>query len=617
VTNQEPQEDRQSGQGNRLAVQLFGAGAVLILAAAVVLAAIGTNQARDAILSMARSQVMGVVRERQARLHTYLFHHIRAIEAITAPAIVRDILASPPVSKEKRAELQVALERGEWQENVFGVRDVALFDASGSLVASSSDWLSRVRLYQPISETIKGTETKYGPVHASQRNEPVVDIAHPLKQMNGKPSGLLLLRLATRPTLEKILTDTTGLGISGEVYLVGSDTVMLTPSRMRNHPEPLTHKMPIPTVLAALHGGHGTEVYKGFLGAQVVGAYTYIPGPRWALIGEMNVREALAPLRMIVINSLMATGGALLVFLLAAVAMARRWSRPMVELAEASRRVSQGDVTVRVRERRPNDEIGTLLRSFNQMVSALQVSREEVRESQQRVVQSEKMAAVGQLVASIVHEMRNPLSSVKMNLRLLQRRLDHKSPDSEHLELAVSQAVRLETMLSELLTYSKPTVYVREECDLHELARSALEAVDDIAEKSNVAIEVSMTPEEMSPIFTDPEQLLRALINLILNAIEACDSGGTAHLAFSQESASRLVIQVSDTGRGIPRTMVERLFDPFFTTKEDGTGLGLANVRKFTDLQGGTVSVHSEEGKGSTFTITLPMESSHGEAADY
>ncbi|MFH0881619.1 MAG: sensor histidine kinase [bacterium] len=617
ATSLRKRDHRQPGRGNRLAVQLFGAGAVLILVAAVVLAAIGTNQAHEAILSMARNHVMGVVRERQARLEFFLFHHVRSIEAITAPTNVRSLLAHPPVAKNDRTELQTALDRGEWREDVFGIREVALLDISGTLIASSSDWTSHIQLFHTPETAGVDSNPVYGPVHLSEWKEPVLDIAQPLQQDNGKPSGFLLLRLATRPVLEKILTDTAGLGTSGEVYLVGPDTVMLTPSRMRNHPDPLTHKMPIPTVLAALKGKQGTEVYRGFLGNEVVGAYAYLPGPRWALIGEMNVSEALTPLRMIVINSLFATVGVMIVLLLAAVAMARTWSRPMVELAEASRRVAEGDVTVRVRERRSGDEIGLLLRSFNQMVDALQHSREVVRESQQRVVQSEKMAAIGQLVASIVHEMRNPLSSVKMNLRLLQRRLDNEPANIEHLELAVSQATRLETMLSELLTYSKPTDFVHEECNSHDLARRAVGALSERAKKAGIQIEISVQPENLPSFQTDAEQLLRALINLLLNAIESCEPGGKVSLRFSTDDSSHLLIQVSDTGRGIHASVIPRIFDPFFTTKEEGTGLGLANVRKFVDLQGGTVSVHSEEGSGSTFTVTLPMERGYGETPDH
>lgn len=603
-----------TGGGNRLALQLFGAGAVLVLVAAALFAAIGTNRAHEAILSVARGHVMGVVQERQARLEFFLKHHVHSMEAIVAPAHVRRLLARPPLSPGDRKSIQNDIDHGEWRENFFGVRSVALLDASGVLVATSSDWTKGMRLFHNLNGD---TAAIYGPVYMSPFNEPVLDIAQPLRTREGQPAGYLLLRLATRPVLEKILTDTSGLGSSGEVFLVGQDTVMLTPSRMRNHPDPLTHKMPIPTVLAALKGQQGTRVYKGFLGNEVVGAYAYLPGPRWALISEMNISEALAPLRMIIINSLYATAGVMILLLLAAIAMARTWSRPLVELADASRKVAEGDVAVRVRERRGGDEIGLLLRSFNRMVSALERSREEVRESQQRVMQSEKMAAIGQLVANIVHEMRNPLSSVKMNLRLLQRRLENDPSSIEHLELATSQASRLETMLSELLTYSKPTEYISRECHPNYIASRALEAVREKANAAGIILGSSFAPETPETFASDPEQLLRALINLLLNAIESCKSGDAVSLHFGLDESRHITIQVVDTGHGINASVVERIFDPFFTTKEEGTGLGLANVRKFVDLQGGQLKVHSEEGSGSTFTIVLPTERGHGEAADH
>nr|MBC8478421.1 HAMP domain-containing protein [bacterium] len=266
-------------------------------------------------------------------------------------------------------------------------------------------------------------------------------------------------------------------------------------------------------------------------------------------------------------------------------------------LAPASNQVGRGDLTVRVAEESRGDEIGSLLVNFNLMVKGLEDSRRQL-------VQAEKMAAIGQLVAGIVHEMRNPLSSIKMNVRLLQRRLQEMSTVRESLEIASGEVERLERMLAELLDYSKPPTFKPETFAPGILLERVRRAVTEPAAANEIELTCTSAPE-IATLYGDLELMERAVVNLLLNAIQACDKKGRVELRI-EEAAGGTLLQVSDRGRGMNTHVLERLFDPFFTTRPDGIGLGMASVRKIVETHDGQLQVESLVDQGTTVRIILP-----------
>jgi signal transduction histidine kinase len=372
---------------------------------------------------------------------------------------------------------------------------------------------------------------------------------------------------------------------------------MITPSRFEHHPMPLSHKMPLPSVLAALQGGNGVMIYPGFLGDKVMGAYNWIPDVNWAMIVEMDVREVFAPLRRILVDTLLAATVALVIMLSIVLLLARNWSKPLGALVSASHKVGEGDFSIRIPEENRSDEIGSLVADFNRMVQGLEDSR-------RKLVQSEKLAAIGQLVAGVVHEMRNPLSSIKMNVRLLQRRLPELSSSRESLEIASGEVERLERMLTELLDYSKPSSFNLENFSATELVERIRRVVSVPAAEGKVELDFQIAPEVQS-LQGDIELIERALVNLLLNSIQACEQDGRVQLLISTQDGKN-VIQVTDNGRGMSAHVLDRLFDPFFTTRTDGVGLGMATVRKIVEGHNGLLELESEVERGTTARINLP-----------
>jgi signal transduction histidine kinase len=369
--------------------------------------------------------------------------------------------------------------------------------------------------------------------------------------------------------------------------------------------------MPIPPVQAAMESDLGSMLYRGFLGDEVVGAYAAMPEYGWIVIAEMGTEEALAGLRMIMVNTLGAAAIALILMLLGFL-LTRRWTRPLENVAAASQKITSGDYSVRVPETRRRDEVGTLVSLFNRMVQSLQKSREELKESHQRLIQSEKLAAIGQFAASIVHEMRSPLSSIKMNTRLLSREAETDSVETKHLSLAEREITRMEMMFTELLDYGKPITLAKMQINIADLAKSSFDVVKEKSELKRVVLELDLE-EAPAVIIADQEQLLRALVNLLNNSIEACSEEDMVILKVRGVEGDKIQFIVQDNGKGMSERVVSRIFDPFFTTRDDGIGLGMNNVKKVIDAHLGSIEVESEEGKGTTVSIMLPIEENHGD----
>jgi two-component system sensor histidine kinase PilS (NtrC family) len=242
--------------------------------------------------------------------------------------------------------------------------------------------------------------------------------------------------------------------------------------------------------------------------------------------------------------------------------------------------------------------------------------------------QSERLAAIGELSASIAHEIRNPLAAISGSIEMLQReRAGHQdSDDSARLmNIALREVDRLDHLISDFLRYARPGPLNRETVQLREAITDVLEMFD--ASRPD-AIEIDLAVEDDLSVFADSGQLRQVLWNLILNAAEAMPDGGRLRVCArrlserdSQEGSSGdrrgqegeegkarwLEIAIADDGSGIPQGKLDRIFDPFFTTKRNGSGLGLATVHRIVESHGGVVRVESKLGVGTTVRIRLSL----------
>jgi two-component system NtrC family sensor kinase len=293
----------------------------------------------------------------------------------------------------------------------------------------------------------------------------------------------------------------------------------------------------------------------------------------------------------------------------------RRLSTPVRALVEASRRVAAGDLGARVPVT-SNDEIGELGSSFNTMAASLRARDEQLKEfTRRKVMESERLAVVGQLAAGVAHELNNPLQGIVTYSHLLLEKMTPGDSRRSSVEKIANQATRCATIIRGLLDFSRPKKPHKKLADLRTTIEECLSLVEDRVIFHNIEV-IRDYQEDVPPTVMDPAQMQQVFMNLIINAAEAMGGAGRLTVA-TRLDEERRVIQASfrDTGRGISEENMGRVFDPFFTTKEvgRGTGLGLAISFGIVKEHGGTITVESKEGAGTTFTIELPVLASRAE----
>lgn len=240
---------------------------------------------------------------------------------------------------------------------------------------------------------------------------------------------------------------------------------------------------------------------------------------------------------------------------------------------------------------------------------------EEMRrkiEIERALARTASLAAIGELTSSIAHEMRNPLSSIKMNMQAIRQKLAAEDPSfAELAEITCQQSLRLETMLNDLLNYGKPLKLNIRRSSFTALMQETLISVAREKKDKGAVVEINNNLGEKLALPVDVELFTRAFSNLVLNAIQWSPQGGTvqvmANFSPTKDTPRQIILEVRDNGPGISNSKIKRLFQPFFTTREGGTGLGLANVRKIIEYHGGTVRAANNPGGGALFTITLPL----------
>lgn len=285
-----------------------------------------------------------------------------------------------------------------------------------------------------------------------------------------------------------------------------------------------------------------------------------------------------------------------------------RFTRPIKELSTAARRVAGGNFDVQVPTDRL-DEMGTLAGAFNEMTSKLS----RARELEIQLHQAEKGAVVGRLAAAIAHEIRNPLNYI--NLTLDHLRSSFAPSDLKKRETFVrltdqlkTEVARINRHIGDFLKYSRPSKLELQSVDIRAEAEDALRLVEARAEECGIETKI-IQDGALPSVLADRESLRSVFTNLVINAVEAINgAGGSISIKLSNHEANSVKVEVSDSGCGIAASDISKVFEPYFSTKETGTGLGLAIVKKAIDDHGGTISVASKEGSGTTFTIILPAK---------
>jgi len=263
------------------------------------------------------------------------------------------------------------------------------------------------------------------------------------------------------------------------------------------------------------------------------------------------------------------------------------------------------------REARERRDIERLHEDLQERARELEAAYRRCREIQDHLVHSERLATIGRMSAEMAHQVRNPLSSISLNLELLEdeiRRIKRSGPgDSEELLTAIHREIdNLVDVTESYLRFAKLPPFRWERADLNEVVRGILFfAKPEIRQRS---IRVSQRLEGKLPeVNIDRRQLRFAMLGIVSNALEAMEPGGRLRVR-TRMNGSGVELLISDTGRGIPRENMGKIFEPFFTTKQGGTGLGLPLVRRIVEAHGGRLRCESIQGVGTTFVVSLPVD---------
>jgi signal transduction histidine kinase len=322
------------------------------------------------------------------------------------------------------------------------------------------------------------------------------------------------------------------------------------------------------------------------------------------LVGSSRKELVLLTQRIVTIAAI-AAAAAIFVGLLVSFWVAARITRPVRELVEGAREVATGRWDTRI-DVRGVDEVGQLGIAFNDMTRTLAVQKE-------KLVQTERVAAWRELARRLAHELRNPLFPMQITLENMQRAKQLEA--KQFLEVFNESTTTLRTELGNLNTivgrfsdFSKMPTPQFTKVNVNDALRAAVrlfEAQFNAVGKPTITTELFLT-EPLPEIDADPDLLHKAFQNLVLNALDAMPAGGTLTLrTFERERNIRM--EVSDTGKGLTPEECSRLFTPYYTTKQQGTGLGLAIVQAVVSDHHGTISVTSDEGRGTSFRIELPQ----------
>jgi signal transduction histidine kinase len=302
--------------------------------------------------------------------------------------------------------------------------------------------------------------------------------------------------------------------------------------------------------------------------------------------------------------------GGFILGIFGAAVLARRITRPLQRLVEGTVRIARGDFTHSIDLPSGRDEVGDLARSFNGMTSQLLRAREETEEANRKLVQHEKLASIGRMAATIAHEIRNPLTSVKLNIQKVAEEESFAETVKAHLGLSLEGIDQIERFIKELLNFTRVPELSLERWQVSQIVEESVKGIREVLDQKSIAVEMACAPD-LPPVLADADKLRQVFLNVLRNAQEALEPGGKIGVscdAVREGGRTMVRIRVTDNGPGIPEKDRPNVFEPFFTTKPSGFGLGLANARKIVEQHNGSIAIGKKRGRGSAFVILIPPE---------
>ncbi|MEM7247100.1 MAG: ATP-binding protein [Acidobacteriota bacterium] len=535
------------------------------------------------------------------------------------------------------------------QDNVFTFRALAVHDAEGqpvcepvSLPPSSipeehrADYLvtpedvTEFVAAAPVSEVLTSRETQFSRVRVNpRRREALVAVSVPILGQQGLLKWVVSGDLSLR-NIQKVVSNVT-LGSSGHAYIVdGTGRIIAHPTFDHVVRREL---LPVGGVVAtALQSGREDTVrFVDAEGVGQLGAHAPIFRDGWQLVVQQTEADAFQPVAAMRARAMFILVVTLSSSLLFGFLYVRGLVTPVKQVMHGMRRVIQGRYDHRLSVR-TGDEVGELAEAFNQMGQMLGDSRREIEawntelqdrvaaktqaleKAQAQLLQSAKLSAIGQLGAGVAHELNNPLAGIVGQAALLERRLhkmelnqDERAQLLTYVGHVQGESKRCRAIIRGLLSLSETTSGRFDLIDLNE----SLNKLGALIENNGRANDVDVRHElgaNLPRVEINEQQVRQVVLHVINNAFQAMPDGGRLTIS-TRASPTGALLEIADTGRGIPREDLDRVFDPFFTTKEvwESTGLGLSVCYSIIESHGGHMEIDSEIGRGTTVTLDLPL----------
>ena len=460
----------------------------------------------------------------------------------------------------------------------------------------------------------------------------LLDIAVPVLDPTGKTAiGVVKLELR-RDNLMKAIMDIR-VGKLGHGMLLNTEGTPLIcpvlPPKAHLINDPLMRQLMQKTpgwVVAEddAHGGHNSIV--GYAPVRFTHAFSEgsLGGHEWYAFVRQDPAESYAPVYTLLKTVGMIGFGMVIVLASLGFYMGRVIVKPILmlqeqadairlgvrDLASAARyeRVLAGAADLRVAIR-TGDELESLAQAFNQMVQTLEESLKKIRDQEDELLRKEKLASVGQLLAAVAHDIKNPLGVIRGSAQLV---LDEHQSDAVKREVAqyvIEEVDRLTNRINHFLRFARQKPPEVHSVAVKGLLEAALREWQVLGKGESITAKLQVTPD-VPDLMVDPDQVKEAFVNLMINAREAMPKGGTLTMsagpAGNGVGPAMVKVLIADTGTGISPEHLKQIFDPFFTTKEYGTGLGLTNVKRLVEDNGGRLVINSKEGLGTEVELLFP-----------
>lgn len=488
--------------------------------------------------------------------------------------------------------------------------DLMIYDLNGRCVAATDPEWYRIRGKNEKFFKAGLESFNFPSIYGTEGFGRVQLVSAPITH-NADVVGVLVAIIELKD-IYQLMDQKIGLTETTDAFLLDEDLRFITAGRSEYKGLVESH-LASTTLASHLKDEFWVGEYSGASGDKVIGTALKIPGYSWYVVIERDYDDVVRQLTSLQRGIFLTSLGLLIVFIVASLLLSRSITRPLLDLVQSTRQIAAGNYgqpVVLSKEIEEVEYIGTELERMRRRIALSQQRlQDKLSESEQLRIESERLAAIGTLAASLAHEIRNPLNAMS----LLLSRLQYTSIEDTRKNIVgdlFGEIGRLDRLVSSILDYARPIQLDRKSVDVRGIVVSVVDLYRSLAESKGVRLEVSATEPVLAHV--DPDRIKQCIVNLVKNSLDVMDDGGVIRLACSM-AGDGVIVEVSDTGPGIPAEVKPKLFSPFFTTKENGTGLGLSSVQKIVTAHGGQIDVVSRHAgvardgdHGAKFVISIP-----------